>query len=90
MFTVPYFQVQKNYLYFNSDIRIQCHGYQQGMCPIAIIRVTHYIVCAWPSVVYYPRGMCEGYGSRSVWSVCVSVTTPAATYLVYTMQTRCH
>ena len=36
-----------------------------------------------------PRRMREGYGSRSV---CVSVITPAATYLqlVYTMQTRRH
>ena len=33
--------------------------------------------------------MREGYGSRSVW-LCVSVTALAATYLFYTLKTRCH
>ena len=37
-------------------------------------------------VVINPRRMREGYGSRFV---CVSVTTLAATYLVYTLKTRC-
>ena len=34
--------------------------------------------------IFNPRRMREGYGSRSV-CVCVSIITPAATYLVYTM-----
>ena len=44
-------------------------------------------------LIFNPRRMREGYGSRSVCvcvCVCVSVITPAATYLVNTMQTRCH
>ena len=41
----------------------------------------------------YPRRMREGYGSRSVCvseRVCMSVTALAATYLFYTLKTRCH
>ena len=40
--------------------------------------------------VINPWRMREGYGSRFVCvSVCVSVTTLAATYLIYTLKTRC-
>ena len=38
-------------------------------------------------IMINPWCMREGYGSRSV---CVSVTKLAATYLVYTLKTRCH
>ena len=50
-------------------------------------------------LVINPRRMREGYGSRSVCecvcvcvcvSVCVSVTALAATYLFYTLKTKCH
>ena len=36
--------------------------------------------------IFNPRRMCKGYGSRFV---CVSVTTLAATYLIYTLKIRC-
>ena len=43
------------------------------------------------NLVINPRRMREGYGSRCVClCVCVSVTALAATYLVYTLKTRCH
>ena len=38
-----------------------------------------------------PQCMCEGYSICSVSEqVCVSNTTPATTYLVYTLKIRCH
>ena len=38
-----------------------------------------------------PRRMREGYGSRSFClSVCLSVTTLAATYLLFKSQMKCH
>ena len=44
------------------------------------------IICVFVSLVN-PRRMREGYGSRSV---CLSVTTLTATYLVFKSQVKCH
>ena len=46
-----------------------------------------------PEAIINPRRMREGYCSRRVCvceCVCVSVAALAATYLIYTLKTRCH
>ena len=53
----------------------------------AFVHVSH----SMHSTLINPRRMREGYGSRFVSvCVCVSVTTLAATYLVYTLKVGCH
>ena len=46
--------------------------------------------CIIPGVkcIFNPRHMHEGYGSHFV-CVCLSVTTLAAAYLIYTLKTKC-
>ena len=54
---------------------------------ICVVYLTKYV---YSSQLVNPRRMREGYGSRFVCEcVCVSVTTLAATYLVYTLKIRC-
>ena len=51
-----------------------------------------FIALNFTKYIVYPRRMREGYGSRSVCvcvSVCLSVTTLTATYLVYDSKMRC-